>query len=120
MASSWSPYERGRDYRDRRALPVGRDGPLVLVYPAESSWHAWRLSVTAGDTRRELAHLGSGGVVTRPRLFERLGVARVSVVSAPAGSAKTVLLRSWIGHAGLTGGAAWVPVGRGEGDPGSC
>jgi LuxR family maltose regulon positive regulatory protein len=49
-------------------------------------------------------------------LFERLGTARVSVVSAPAGSGKTVLLQSWIGHAGLTGCAAWVPVGRGEGD----
>jgi LuxR family maltose regulon positive regulatory protein len=50
-------------------------------------------------------------------LFERLGTARVSFASAPAGSGKTVLLRSWIGHAGLTGCAAWVPVGRGEGDP---
>ena len=43
--------------------------------------------------------------------------ARVTVVSAPPGSGKTVLLRSWIGHAGLTGSAAWVPVGRSEGDP---
>jgi LuxR family maltose regulon positive regulatory protein len=41
----------------------------------------------------------------------------VTVVSAPAGSGKTVLLRSWIGHAGLTGSAAWVPVGRSRGDP---
>jgi LuxR family transcriptional regulator, maltose regulon positive regulatory protein len=61
---------------------------------------------------------GAGGIVSRPRLFERLAApARVTVVSAPAGSGKTVLLRSWIGHAGLTGCAAWVPVGRGEGDP---
>jgi hypothetical protein len=41
----------------------------------------------------------------------------VSVVSAPAGSGKTVLLRSWIGWAGVAGRAAWVPVGRGERDP---
>jgi LuxR family maltose regulon positive regulatory protein len=41
----------------------------------------------------------------------------VTVVSAPPGSGKTVLLRSWIGHAGLTGCTAWVPVGRGEADP---
>ena len=53
----------------------------------------------------------------RPRLFERLGTARASVVSAAPGSGKTVLLRSWIGGAGLTGCAGWVPVGRGEADP---
>jgi LuxR family maltose regulon positive regulatory protein len=64
-----------------------------------------------------LAGPGVGGIVSRPRLFNRLEAARVTVVSAPAGSGKTVLLRSCIGHAGLTGRAAWVPVGRGEGDP---
>jgi LuxR family maltose regulon positive regulatory protein len=65
-----------------------------------------------------LAGPGAGGVVSRPRLFERLAApARVTVVSAPAGSGKTVLLRSWIDHAGLTDCAAWVPVGRSEGDP---
>ena len=41
----------------------------------------------------------------------------MTVVSAPAGSGKTVLLRSWIGEAGLEGSAAWVPVGREERDP---
>jgi LuxR family maltose regulon positive regulatory protein len=41
----------------------------------------------------------------------------VTLVSAPAGSGKTVLLRSWIAQAGLAGRAGWVPVGRGEGDP---
>src|SRR5215470_15687113 len=60
---------------------------------------------------------GAGGVVSRPRLLGRLGAARVSVVSAPAGSGKTVLLRSWIGWAGVAGSAAWVPAGRGERDP---
>jgi LuxR family maltose regulon positive regulatory protein len=61
---------------------------------------------------------GAGRFVSRPRLFERLAApTRVTVVSAPAGSGKTVLLRSWIGHAGLTGCAAWVSVGRGGGDP---
>ena len=43
--------------------------------------------------------------------------ARVTVVSAPPGSGKTVLLRSWIGAAGLAERAAWVPVGRDELDP---
>ena len=41
----------------------------------------------------------------------------MTVVSAPAGSGKTVLLRSWIGAAGLAERAAWVPVGRDERDP---
>jgi len=61
---------------------------------------------------------GAGGVVARPRLVGRLGAqARVSVLSAPPGSGKTVLLRSWISGAGLSGCAAWVPAGRGERDP---
>jgi LuxR family maltose regulon positive regulatory protein len=65
-----------------------------------------------------LAGPGAGGIVSRPRLFERLAApARVTVVSAPPGSGKTVLLRSWIGRAGLTDCAAWVPVGRDEADP---
>ena len=64
-----------------------------------------------------VAGLGAGGVVSRPRLFERLGVARATVVSAPAGSGKTVLLRSWISEAGLSERVAWAPVGRGERDP---
>jgi len=41
----------------------------------------------------------------------------VTVVSAPAGSGKTVLLRSWIDQAGLAERAAWVAVGRDERDP---
>ena len=41
----------------------------------------------------------------------------MTVVSAPAGSGKTVLLRSWIDQAGVADRAAWVPVGRDERDP---
>ncbi|HEY7015014.1 MAG TPA: hypothetical protein VH480_19790, partial [Streptosporangiaceae bacterium] len=37
----------------------------------------------------------------------------MTVVSAPAGSGKTVL-RSWIAGAGLAGRAAWVAAGREE------
>jgi LuxR family maltose regulon positive regulatory protein len=40
----------------------------------------------------------------------------VTVLSAPPGSGKTVLLRSWIGEAGLGERAAWVHVGRDERD----
>jgi LuxR family transcriptional regulator, maltose regulon positive regulatory protein len=50
-------------------------------------------------------------VVARRALFPRLtGAGRVTVLSAPAGSGKTVLLRSWIAEAGLAEQAAWVPV----------
>jgi LuxR family transcriptional regulator, maltose regulon positive regulatory protein len=46
-------------------------------------------------------------------LFARLsGSARVTVVSAPPGSGKTVLLRSWMAEAGSEVDAAWVEVGR--------
>ena len=59
-----------------------------------------------------------GGTVARPGLLGRLwGAARVTVVSAPAGSGKTVLLRSWMAEAGLAGRAAWVAAGREERDP---
>ncbi|HEY1823827.1 MAG TPA: LuxR C-terminal-related transcriptional regulator [Trebonia sp.] len=52
-----------------------------------------------------------GGVIVRRELFEFLdGAGRVTEVSAPAGSGKTLLLRSWIGQPGLAGRAAWVPV----------
>jgi LuxR family transcriptional regulator, maltose regulon positive regulatory protein len=65
-----------------------------------------------------VARPGAGGVVSRPRLFERLGAsARVTVVSAPPGCGKTVLLRSWIGAAALGDRAAWVSAGWNERDP---
>src|SRR5262249_59227666 len=43
--------------------------------------------------------------------------ARVTMVSGPPGSGKTMLLRSWVSEADLTVRAAWVPVGRDERDP---
>jgi LuxR family maltose regulon positive regulatory protein len=65
-----------------------------------------------------IAGPGAGGIVSRPRLFERLGTsARVTVVSAPPGSGKTVLLRSWLSQAGAADSAARVTVRRGERDP---
>jgi LuxR family maltose regulon positive regulatory protein len=42
---------------------------------------------------------------------------RVTVVSAPPGSGKTVLLRSWIAADGLAGRTAWVSAEREERDP---
>jgi LuxR family transcriptional regulator, maltose regulon positive regulatory protein len=56
-------------------------------------------------------------LVPRPGLFELLGAAeRVVHVSAPAGSGKTFLLRSWIAAEGLDDRTAWVSVGQGEHD----
>jgi len=58
------------------------------------------------------------GVVSRPVLFGRLAEAeRVVQMSAPAGSGKTVLMRSWIAEAGLAGRAAWVSVDSEHRDP---
>jgi len=72
----------------------------------------------SGAVAGRVARPGTGGVVSRPGLFERLRAsARVTVVSAPPGSGKTVLLRSWIGEAGLGESAAWVSVGPDERDP---
>jgi LuxR family transcriptional regulator, maltose regulon positive regulatory protein len=60
----------------------------------------------------------AGAVVSRPALLERLsGPAQVTVVAAPAGSGKTVLLRSWLSRQELGGRAALMPAGRGERDP---
>ena len=52
----------------------------------------------------------------RHALFGRLAEAeRVVQVSAPAGSGKTVLVRSWIAEAGLARHAGWVPADGEEG-----
>jgi LuxR family maltose regulon positive regulatory protein len=58
------------------------------------------------------------GIVLRRALFERLQrAARVVAISAPAGSGKTLLVRSWICEAGLANAAAWVSVRHKERDP---
>ena len=59
------------------------------------------------------------GVVARRALYERLSAgvsAGVTLVSAPPGSGKTVLIRSWIEEAGLRARTAWVLVERHERD----
>jgi ATP/maltotriose-dependent transcriptional regulator MalT len=54
---------------------------------------------------------GTAGLVPRRSLFEQLGRgARVAEVTAPAGSGKTSLLRTWIRGLGSTSSAAWVSV----------
>jgi LuxR family maltose regulon positive regulatory protein len=59
-------------------------------------------------------------LVERTKLFELLeaGLAGgIALVAAPAGSGKTILLRSWVEVAGLRDRTAWVSVERGERDP---
>src|SRR5579863_4965903 len=73
--------------RQLTSLPVRPDGPGAPVIAA--------------------------GVVSRCALFRRLAEAeRVVQISAPAGSGKTVLMRSWVAAAGLAEHVAWVPVDR--------
>ena len=56
--------------------------------------------------------------MSRRALLRRLAEAeRVAAISAPAGSGKTVLMRSWIAEAGLARHAAWVAVDSEERDP---
>ena len=62
--------------------------------------------------------LGTHALVPRDGLFDLLRRARrVTLVSAPAGSGKTSVLRSWVVEAGVTESTAWVSVGAGERDP---
>ena len=69
---------------------------------------------STGDPDRAV----SGGVVLRHELFERLNRAgRVTEVSGPAGSGKSVLLRSWIEEAALAEHAAQVSVQDEDRDP---
>jgi LuxR family transcriptional regulator, maltose regulon positive regulatory protein len=67
---------------------------------------------------------GSGGpvvraaVVSRRGLLARLGgTARITQISAPAGSGKTYLLRSWIAETGLADSVAWVSMPGEDRDP---
>jgi LuxR family transcriptional regulator, maltose regulon positive regulatory protein len=57
-------------------------------------------------------------IVSRPALVDRLaGAARVTQISAPAGSGKTVLLRSWICEAGPESNVVLVSAHSEERDP---
>lgn len=75
-----------------------------------------------GDGREPVpgraARSEKAGIVARPALLDRIGMsARVTVVSGPPGSGKTVLLRSWAGAADVTDRVGWVALGREERAP---
>jgi LuxR family maltose regulon positive regulatory protein len=68
-------------------------------------------------TAMEPSRLVAGTVVERRALFGRLaGASRVTQITAPAGSGKTLLLRSWVREADLAERAGWVSVKREERD----
>ena len=72
-----------------------------------------------GSRARSGGSAARGGLVQRAALFERLSGADaggVVLLCAPAGSGKTVLLRSWIEATGLADRMGWVSVERGEQD----
>jgi LuxR family transcriptional regulator, maltose regulon positive regulatory protein len=74
--------------------------------------------MSTDSAARRGARTAGDALVARPTLFELLnGSARVTVVSAPAGSGKTVLLTSWIERANLADSVAFVQVMRDERDP---
>jgi LuxR family transcriptional regulator, maltose regulon positive regulatory protein len=61
-----------------------------------------------------------GRTVARPRLFALLdaGIERpVTLVAAPAGWGKTMLLTSWMSAASLPGRVAWLSLDHGDKDP---
>ncbi|MEV7005021.1 LuxR C-terminal-related transcriptional regulator [Streptosporangium sp. NPDC051022] len=61
-----------------------------------------------------------GHLMSRPFLFDRLNRAterRVTVLAAPAGWGKTLLLASWLDRAGPPNPAAWLTVDHGDVDP---
>ena len=61
----------------------------------------------------------ASGLVIRPRLFDLLDQAAlgtVTLISAPPGSGKTTLVRSWLASRASTTAVAWVDVQRDESD----
>src|ERR1700744_3947767 len=87
----------------RRKKAYGEGGPVKEGVVGPANWSGAAGSPAAPAIRDR--------VVSRPGLLGLLAQAgRVTVVTAPAGSGKTLLLRSWVSESDLAGRAAWVPV----------
>jgi LuxR family transcriptional regulator, maltose regulon positive regulatory protein len=109
------------------ALPASAlddDAPMrgaLYELPAEAGATIVPLIPGAEDPARLLDRRASDTAeptVARRALFDRLAEAgAVTMVSAPAASGKTCLLRSWIAAAGLSEHAGWATVRHDERDP---
>src|SRR5580704_7908872 len=92
-----------------RPARVRADGPGNVTAGLTAVSGATVSADGSGTTGVTAAPASREGVVSRYALFGRLAEAeRVVQISAPAGSGKTVLMRSWIAEAGLAPRAAWV------------
>jgi LuxR family maltose regulon positive regulatory protein len=98
---------------------VGTDDGLFLIEGTGPERAPDIALVTAGPGPRGggESRQVTGAVVERRALFDRLaGASRVTQITAPPGSGKTLLLRSWIREAGLAERTGWVSVQRDERD----
>jgi LuxR family transcriptional regulator, maltose regulon positive regulatory protein len=105
-------------------IPIGECGIVVAMTFAASNTKTVPLDPCikvpgmSGESAGDPVQVAAGGVVVRRELFERLNRAgRVTEVSGPAGSGKSVLLRSWIDGAALAEHAAQVSVPDEDCDP---
>lgn len=102
-----------RAHRDS-GTPIGRRKRIVPnSYEAPGDRTRWPLT-----TSRYLPPDLPATYVPRPRLLDRLDLALrspITVVVAPAGSGKSVLLSSWARSDRATGPVAWVECGPGDG-----
>ena len=123
--------ERAEQCRPRSALAITGPPPRGLARPARHANDAApvrsrplpAVPPACNDDGmggpEETVAVRAPGVVARRALYARLSAgvsAGVTLVSAPPGSGKTVLLRSWIDEAGLRARTAWVLVERHERD----
>ena len=100
--------------------PIERGQELGFL-PTFATTHVghWAFETADGGGEVERSRVVAGsGLVRREWLFHRLSARpdRVVLVCAPAGSGKTMLLRSWVEAAGLQDRVGWVSVERGERD----
>src|SRR5690349_22661004 len=118
QGSPVSPSSRQVVPRELRPCRVRLDGPGGGAAGLRALGSAMGSAREPGAADVPAAPPVRGGVVSRCAMFVRLaGAERVVQISVPAGSGKTVLMRSWITEAGLARQAAWVPVDGWESDP---
>src|SRR5580693_10152650 len=105
----------------RRELGPSRvrlDGPRNIAVALQGLRGGTAFADQPGTPDIPAAPAVRSGLVVRCALFGRLAEAeRVVQMSAPAGSGKTVLMRSWLAEAGLARHIGWVSVDREVRDP---